>query len=576
MTTLKVFKNVAEMTESTEILEGDTCKTLGYYKINDGGEGLYSIVKDDNLINDHGSVHYLNNGLKAILIVKNGTVNVKQFGAKGDDINDDTVAINNALSFSKKVIFTEGIYNIRRKLEIQANSNITGINAVIHSDTPGSIAFYGENVDNVSIEGFSFKCKEDGTDGLKHAVYIINSKNLSVKNCAISTRYFGIYIYGIDGFIIDSILFNQVRTKSYSNKDGIHINGNTHNGHISNILGTTDDDMIALNADEPNKKYGDITNITIDNVMTYNTQSFGLEKSTYRPIRLLSYGSVIDNIYIQNCILGSDYEECLLLSGDEHAQIKNVYINNCIFSKNTTRSKNIVKIETSYESLNIRDCEFFYNTTSDGAFISETNGYERERINIDNCKFVDKSANEHGHIVLRGKHSKETRVHNIDIAKTSYYQFLILNGQFENVEVDNINTKYPRYFVRVSDDANVKNLLLNNIICDNSVALVQVEGQLATLAINNCKTTKTTNVTNVEKRQENLEVSNSNVIASSIVTISQSRQPSNIRLISGVKASFIPTIAKTGDKFIHIAGQTAHIKLYTHNSWKEIKNNDKD
>lgn len=98
------YNNVADMKADTKLKIGDMAITLGYYEANDGGNGTYKIVNDDNLIDNGGSIHNLNNGLKAKLIIEN-KINIKQFGAKGDGISDDTIKIQNAIDFG----FSKGI-----------------------------------------------------------------------------------------------------------------------------------------------------------------------------------------------------------------------------------------------------------------------------------------------------------------------------------------------------------------------------------------------------------------------------------------------------------------------------------
>lgn len=92
------YNTVADMKADNKLKAGDMAITLGYYEANDGGNGEYKIVNNSQLVDDGGSVHDLDNGLKATIII-NDSVNIKQFGAYGDNSHNDTNAIQNAANF---------------------------------------------------------------------------------------------------------------------------------------------------------------------------------------------------------------------------------------------------------------------------------------------------------------------------------------------------------------------------------------------------------------------------------------------------------------------------------------------
>lgn len=53
-------------------------------------------------------------------------VNVKSFGAKGDGVTDDTVAIQNALNSGRYVILPSGTYLITNILYVPSNTKVIG------------------------------------------------------------------------------------------------------------------------------------------------------------------------------------------------------------------------------------------------------------------------------------------------------------------------------------------------------------------------------------------------------------------------------------------------------------------
>lgn len=155
------FNSVAVMKAEKSLKTGATACTLGYYSPNDGGAGTYIIrAKQEADVDDGGSLHELANGCVAELMVENGTVNVKQFGAKGDGVSDDTEKIQRAIDYCESLYLPNATYMINND-GIHLHSNISVIlsnNAVLKKISEASITkeksiIYCDNCTNVSISG---------------------------------------------------------------------------------------------------------------------------------------------------------------------------------------------------------------------------------------------------------------------------------------------------------------------------------------------------------------------------------------------------------------------------------------
>ena len=84
--------SVSSMLSNNKLVSGNSVKTLGYYSINDGG-GAYYLITDEELTSDNALIYDLDNGLKAKLVI-NSEINLKQIGAKGDGVTDDSQIFN--------------------------------------------------------------------------------------------------------------------------------------------------------------------------------------------------------------------------------------------------------------------------------------------------------------------------------------------------------------------------------------------------------------------------------------------------------------------------------------------------
>lgn len=166
------FRTIKEMKENIKLSVGDIVRTLGYYELNDGGAGEYIIFQEDNVVEDGGYIIKLNNGLGAKLLFNNNKVNIKQFGAKGNDSSDDTNIFNYVFNFigglgGGVIYIPKGIYKVTSELRIK-HSNISVI-----GQAGNKIKYYG-----LGAEMILFLIKGENKLA-KDAIHDINIENLN-------------------------------------------------------------------------------------------------------------------------------------------------------------------------------------------------------------------------------------------------------------------------------------------------------------------------------------------------------------------------------------------------------------
>ena len=131
----RFYNSVAEMKADTTLKDGMCAVTLGYYEPNDGGGSDYIIrIKKPDESEDGGSIIFINHNLVARLVVKNDTINIKQFGCKEDIDNSNNLI--NAINFLTKknggeLFIPKGNFKTSKALIINEKILIKGINPSI-------------------------------------------------------------------------------------------------------------------------------------------------------------------------------------------------------------------------------------------------------------------------------------------------------------------------------------------------------------------------------------------------------------------------------------------------------------
>jgi len=244
----------------------------------------------------------------------------------GDGIVDDTIDIQSALdSTSNTIVLPAGtyltsgndipsdktlIFMAGAKLKLKDGSNRPALqNKNWQSNTDKNITI----IDAV-IDGNDANQAHHLDTGIYAGEYLSGIRFFGVTNLTLirpvinHAKTFAIWCASISNLVVDSPIFNQTMTGTPANQDGLHLNGPITGGSITNVTGSTNDDMIALNADD-GALGNTVTKGAIKNVIIDGVNGTGCLNG----IRLLSATSRIDQIQIKN-VIGSYRDPAINLS----------------------------------------------------------------------------------------------------------------------------------------------------------------------------------------------------------------------------------------------------------------------
>ena len=337
---LLTFDTLADMKTAENIQEGSKVKTFGYYSINDGGGATYYVrqVQNTDTENDMDIVALLDEDLVAE-IEKPVSMNVKQFGAKGDNIHNDTENIQRAIDYAVEnkinIIVPEGDYLIdhidiygetsfkgvaQKKVRFYTTNNINYTNAINISGNSTQVSDFmligtsdGDYDSSAHVQnGIGFTTTHENYAGR------LDLHNLNI----IAFTGSGIYQpSNINSYLADST-FDKIYC--YDNEGyGCYLEGNSDfsitNSYFANNRKT------GLHFACSNCRLINIKSF-LNGVGIYDA-SLGTQQTRYHGFYLSTYGTIITNCTAQeNYGDGFKLENC----------------NKCVFNDNTTDANGIL------------------------------------------------------------------------------------------------------------------------------------------------------------------------------------------------------------------------------------------
>lgn len=196
----KAYNTLNALKNDSKIEDDMLVVTKGYYSINDGGGAFYVVrqITNQDVVDNMFLIALNDTSLVAELIYND--INVKQIGAKGDGITDDTNVINIALSKGKNVIFPSGEYLVNESIDITTNNIIVyGNNSTLKPTHSG---------DCVNVNGNNIEIYNLNINGACNYGYDLNGNYCTIKNCNINNTLHNAIMITSSHNTIDNVVAN--------------------------------------------------------------------------------------------------------------------------------------------------------------------------------------------------------------------------------------------------------------------------------------------------------------------------------------------------------------------------------
>jgi len=211
----------------------------------------------------------------APVVVPSGkSINVLDFGAKGDGTSDDTVALQTALDATTSgvtLVIPAGKTFVQTKTLTVKNdgAHIVGPGTLLATNDRDSSFWIKGN--NVTVDGnLTFKSNSKTRGGAwEHYRVVLWSSGTTLRNITVDGSHAaGIFMQGASNYLIDTVLVENTMA------DGIHNTAGSHDGVIRNAtVRNVGDDGIAVVSYKPDGPV--VKNITVEGAKIYRPSAPG-------------------------------------------------------------------------------------------------------------------------------------------------------------------------------------------------------------------------------------------------------------------------------------------------------------
>lgn len=331
-------------------------------------------------------------------------LSVKDFGAKGDGISNDTTSIQDAINYcaqyKKKLFFPSGTY-LCGSIEVKSNLEVIGEDGAVIKRTSNygwQLGLFYTPPVNVLIENLQFDNNAPGTSGThKHSVRMTNTQNVVIRNCRFFNGYDsaikdlgpdGIYISTGSPSTVNNILIEGCLIEGFT-RNGISITDGA-NGVVIRDCTISNCGLTGVDVEANTGTSTQVRNLTIDNCKFIDNGDVSVGPYTSRTgqLSIFSSGPTVyhsENVTVSNCYFKNSSANPQGINSFKINSTKNFLMFNCYFESPVSASTyRAVFEEGTFGSMSgaVKNCTFvnhnvdcfdFTNIVFDSNHFSGTN-----------------------------------------------------------------------------------------------------------------------------------------------------------------------------------------------------------